>query len=280
MDHREDVPSQRIRREHVTEQLRNVSQLVVLVSVNRVVVLRESLLEEVAPETVDLGEALANEAKELRVSLFLRATLDNHRRQLGLLPGGEIDLHELVHCFFGVGTGHDRKVDGSSKVYEISIRLILDLHRFRFGFFLFVGAVVVAIVIVLLVVTTLSQDLCLQLLVSLFMLLPLRIELEDIEAVLDIDLTHQVNSVCDLILLLNKVQLILDSRVVLEFVLPDLEEYFDHVLCPLADVRLVENIPELVEDNHGYRRLHFLKVLSNLLAETNSDLHAIIGRLV
>jgi predicted Zn-dependent protease len=62
----------------VTKQHCNVSQLVVLISVNSLVILCKGLLEEVAPQTVDLGKALTNHAKELGVSLFLGATLDNH----------------------------------------------------------------------------------------------------------------------------------------------------------------------------------------------------------
>lgn len=91
----------------MTEQHCNVSQLVVLITVNSLVVLCKGLLEEIAPQTVDLGKALANHAKELGVSLFLGATLDNHRRQLGLLTDRQVDLHQLVNCFFWVGTRHD-----------------------------------------------------------------------------------------------------------------------------------------------------------------------------
>jgi hypothetical protein len=55
----------------VTKQHRNIAQFVVLVSMDSVVVLGKSLLKQVAPQSVDLGEALTNHAKELGVRLFL-----------------------------------------------------------------------------------------------------------------------------------------------------------------------------------------------------------------
>lgn len=127
-DDAEAVPAQSIGRKHVTKQHGNVAQLVVLVSVDGLVVLCKGLLEEIAPQTVDLGEALANHAKELGVSLFLGATLDNHGRQLGLLAFGQIDLHQLVDCFFRVGARHDGEVDGPSEVDQVGVGLVLDLH--------------------------------------------------------------------------------------------------------------------------------------------------------
>lgn len=72
------VPAQGVGRKHMAEQHCNVSQLVVLISVNSLVVLGKGLFEEIAPQAVDLGKSLANHAEELGVSLFLRATLDNH----------------------------------------------------------------------------------------------------------------------------------------------------------------------------------------------------------
>lgn len=78
VDRGQAVPAQSIHAKHVSEQHGNVAQLVVLVSVNRVVVLGKSLLKQVAPQPVDLCEALANQTEELGVRLFLRATLDDH----------------------------------------------------------------------------------------------------------------------------------------------------------------------------------------------------------
>lgn len=49
------------------------------------VVFGKRLLKEIAPQAVNLGEALANKAKELGIRLLLRATLDNHGRHLWLL---------------------------------------------------------------------------------------------------------------------------------------------------------------------------------------------------
>lgn len=78
------------------------------------VVLGKGLLKEIAPQTVDLGKPLTNQAKELGVRLFLGATLDNHGWQLRLLASGQIDLHQFVDCFLWIGARHDGEVDGSS----------------------------------------------------------------------------------------------------------------------------------------------------------------------
>lgn len=56
-----------------------------------------------------------------------------------LQPGRQVDLHQLVATFFEINAGHDCEVDCSSKVDQISITLILDIHLYFFcvGFFLF-----------------------------------------------------------------------------------------------------------------------------------------------
>lgn len=112
----------------MTKEHGNVTQLVVFVSVDGVVVLGKGLLKQVAPQSVDFGEPLANHAKKLGVRLFLRTTLDNHGRQLGFLAGRKVDLHELVDGFFGISARHDGEIDGPAQVDQVGIRLILDLH--------------------------------------------------------------------------------------------------------------------------------------------------------
>ncbi|KND94813.1 hypothetical protein TOPH_00683 [Tolypocladium ophioglossoides CBS 100239] len=71
VDDRQAVPADGIHSEHVSKQLGNIPQLVVFISVDRLVVLCECLLKEIAPQTVDLGKSLANQAKELGVRLLL-----------------------------------------------------------------------------------------------------------------------------------------------------------------------------------------------------------------
>jgi hypothetical protein len=190
---------------------------------DRFVVFGKSLLEEITPKPVDLCETLADEAEELCVSFLLGATFDNHRRELGLLSSGEVDLHELVHGFLRVGTGHDRKVDGSAEIDEIGVGLILDFDSLCLLFLLIGTVVIVIIVVVLVVVAALSKNLRFELLVRLLVLLPLWVELEDVQPILDIELAHQLHPVCDLVFFLHKVQLFLDGWVVFELVLPDLE---------------------------------------------------------
>lgn len=112
------------------------------------------------------------------------------------------------------------------------------------------------------------------------MLLPLSVKLENVEPILNINLAIKLNLVCNLVLLFNQVQLFLDGRALLELVFSDLEKNFNHVLGSLIDVRLVEDVAELIE--HGQRdgRLHLLQVLPHLLAESHSNLNTVVGRLV
>ncbi|GJC95161.1 hypothetical protein ColKHC_03987 [Colletotrichum higginsianum] len=105
-------------------------------------------------------------------------------------------------------------------------------------------------------------------------------QVDDIEAVLHVDLSVEVDHVCDLVLLFHQVQLLLDGWVVLEAVLPDLEEDLDHVLHALVDVGLVQHVPQLVPDSQGDSGLHVLQMLANLAHEVDSNLDAVVGRLV
>ena len=86
----------------MAEEAGDVAELVVVVAMDRFEVLDEGLLEEVGPQPVDLGKALADEAEELGVRLLLTAALHNHGWQLVLLTDRQVDLHQLVDRFFGV----------------------------------------------------------------------------------------------------------------------------------------------------------------------------------
>jgi hypothetical protein len=169
----------------VAKQHGDVAEFVVLVPMDRVVIFGKSLLEQIAPEAVDLGKSLANEPKELGVCLFLRATLDNHRRKFRLHASWEFDFHQLMHSFFRIGARHDCQVDGSPQVDQIRIRLILDLHSLLFLVLLIFGALIFVVVIVIVfIVACLPKNLRLEPLVRILVLLPLRIKFEDVEAVL------------------------------------------------------------------------------------------------
>jgi len=111
-------------------------------------------------------------------------------------------------------------------------------------------------------------------------LLPLRIKFENIESILRINLSFQLDSVCDLILLFNQIQLFLYSRVILELVLSYLEQHLDHVLRSLIDIGFVQNVSKLIKDYVRNRALHLLHVLSNLTAEADRDLNTVVCRLV
>ena len=156
----------------------------------RVVVLGECCLEQIRPEAINLCKPLSNQAVEFGVCPLLRATLDNHRWQFVLQASRQGNLHQFVTAFFEIYTRHDRQVDGPSEIDEICVALILDVHL-SFFLRLFIRALV--IVLVFLVLTSLAQNLGLQALVSLFVILPLLIELEDVESILSVHLVIQAN---------------------------------------------------------------------------------------
>lgn len=170
----------------MAKELGNVAQLVVLVPMDRLVVLLKRLLKQVAPQTVDLGEPLGNETKELCIRLFLRAALYNHRGHLGLLARGQVNLHKLVRCFFGVGARHDGQVNRAAQVHQVGVGLVLDLNSLGFFVVLIIGAVILRIVVVLFIVACLTKNLRLEPLVCFLILLIFRVKLENIQSILDI----------------------------------------------------------------------------------------------
>jgi hypothetical protein len=131
----------------VSEEPSNVPQAIRLVAVDSVVVFSERGLKQVRPETVNLGKAFSNQAIELGVCPFLRATLDDHGRQFWLHAGREIDLHQLVTAFFKVDTRHNCQIDCPTKIDQISVGLILNIHLLFLGIGFILGALIVVLVV-------------------------------------------------------------------------------------------------------------------------------------
>src|SRR5204863_7063275 len=129
-------------------------------------------------------------------------------------------------------------------------------------------------------VTPFTQDLSLQCLIGLLMLFPLRIEFENIEALLNIDFVIETRAVSNLILFFNKIKFFLDCGVVLVTIFSDLEEHFDHILDSLLDIRLVEDISELVKYGHCNWSTHLFQMLSDFACKTDRHLHTVIGGLM
>jgi hypothetical protein len=111
-------------------------------------------------------------------------------------------------------------------------------------------------------------------------LLPLRVKFEDVEGVLGVDLVVKADSMGNLIFLFHQIQLFLDSRVVLEPILPDLEQNLNHILHALVDVGFVKNMSKLVKHRESNLAVHFLEMLSNLACQADSNFDAIVGRFV
>jgi hypothetical protein len=109
--------------------------------------------------------------------------------------------------------------------------LILHFSFLVFG--AFVGFVAT------LIVASFTQDLRLQFLISILMLLPLCVEFENIQSILGVDLIIQSYPVSDLIFLLNQVEFLPNSWVVLETIFSDLKQDFNHILYTLIDVGFV-----------------------------------------
>ena len=280
--HAQHVPGDGVAAEHVPEEAGDVAQPVGLVAVDRVVVIGKRLLKQLCPQPIQLRKALASQAIELGISALLRAALDDHGRKLRLLAGGQIDLHKLVAAFLKVDARHDGQVDGAAEVDEVGVGLIFDLHRARLGSLLLVRAAlrVAAGCILLLAPAFLAQNFRSQRLVGVFVLLPLGIKLENVQGIFHLHLIIKTNLMRNLVLFLNQVQLVANSRVVLVSVFAHLEEYFDHVLHPLVQVLLVQDIAELIKHHERNRTTHLLQMLSDLARQPYGNLHAVVGRLV
>lgn len=256
VDDGEHMPPNRVSAQYVAKEARNVAQPVGFVAVNGIIVFRKGLLEQVTPETVELRKPLSDQAIELGIRPFLRATFDNHGRQLRFLARRKGDLHQLVATFFKIHTRHDRQVYRPPKIDQIRVALVFDVHQpvfLRFGLFrAFVRLVLV------LVLAPFSEDLRLQFLVRLLVLLPLWVVLEDIEAFLGVDFIVEANAMGDLILFFDEIELLTNCGVILPPVLANLKQDLNHVLHPLVDIGLVQNVSKLIKHGQGNRAAHLL----------------------
>ena len=96
------------------------------------------------------------------------------------------------------------------------------------------------------------------------MFFPLFVVLEDVESILRLDLIVKTKPMGDLIFLLHEIQLVFHRRVVFISIFAHLEQNFDHVLHPLVDIGLVQDIPELVKHCQCDGPAHFFQMLSHL----------------
>lgn len=206
-------------------------------------------------------------------------TLDNHGRQFRLHASRQIDLHQLVTAFFKVDTGHDCQVDSSTKIDQVSVGLILNIHLLFFGIGFILGTLILVLTILILI-AVLAENLGLQLLIFLLVLLPVWIELENVQSVHCFDFIIQPDLMCDLVLFFHQIELLLNRWIILIPVLAYLEQYFNHVLHALVDIGFVEDVSELVENRICDLRVHLLQVLSNFSGQADGDFHAIVGGLV
>lgn len=95
---------------------------------NSVIVLGKGFLEKIGPKAIQLRESLTDQSIELGIRPFLRATFNDHRGKFRFLASGQRDLHQLMATFFKIYTRHDGQVDCASKINEVSVALIFDIH--------------------------------------------------------------------------------------------------------------------------------------------------------
>jgi hypothetical protein len=181
-----------------------------------------------------------------------------------------------VTALLEVNAGHDGQINRSSKVDKIGVGLIFDIHLLIFlSFLAFIRALIRFPFI--LTVTSLTQDLSLQLLIGLLMLFPLRIELEYVEALLNVDFVIKSGTMSNLVLFLDKIKFFFDCRVILVAILSDLEQHLNHILDSLVNICLVKDISELIKYGHGDWPTHLLQMLSDLPRKAYRYLHTVVG---
>lgn len=158
---------------------------------------------------------------------------------------------------------HDRQVNGSTQVDQVRLGEVLNT--------LLVGRDCVILVILVLIIrlcvrtgrlaVRVTKDLSLDLLVALLVFDELGVNLEKIcrsawlyvslkltQSFLDCQLVIQSDPMRNLLFLLNKIQSLWNSRVVLVLVLSNLEQHLNHVLTTLVERTLVQDGSEALVD--------------------------------
>lgn len=129
-----------------------------------------------------------------------------------------------MSTFLKASRRHDGEIDGTAQVDQVCVGLILDLQLLvLFVVLVFAAADIRCILVVVIAFIGFSKNLGSELLVGLLVGFPIRVKLENIETVVDLDLVIKTGIVGNLIFLFDKIQLFLDSGVVLVAVLSNLE---------------------------------------------------------
>lgn len=97
---------------------------------------------------------------------------------------------------------------------------------------------------------------------------------------MDIDLVIQSSVVRNLVFFFDKIKLVLDCRIVLVLVFPNLEKHLNHVLHSFVDIGFVQDVPELIVDCHSNFGLKLLKMLTDFLHESYSNFDTVVAWLV
>lgn len=285
VDNGQRGPADTVSREEVAKEPSNVSESIGLITMNGVVVVAKALFEVFGPFPMQFAEAFSHVAVEFAVGAFLGATLDDHVAQLDILAFGDLELEQLVNALFEIERGHDGQVDGPTQVDEVGLGSIVDLEltlgviraftvvRARPRLAVCVGTAIIAVFVF-------AQDLCFDRSITLLVLEKLGVGLKDVQALLDVELIVQADSVGNLIILLNKVQRLRNARIVLKAFSTHLGKHLDHVLHTLADLAFVKDGAEAVEYAVVCFGCFFCEKGTNFAHEADCNLDTVICRLL
>ena len=236
------------------KELGDVTQLIRLQAMDGGVLLHEHLVKELRVHLVDETEPLREQAVIPQVRALLRATLREHRADLHLLSGLQMNLHQLVTSLFKVQGRHDGEINGTTQIDQVCLGLILNLLSHRLlgnslrPIFAFAVVFAVAVIIILFLRRGLAQDLFLDLRVLPLALLVLRVDFENIQSCLRLKFVVHRKLMHDLVFLLHQIEIRRHTFLSFESRLSDREEVLDHELHALVDFPLVQDPAEALED--------------------------------
>ena len=294
MDALQHLPRDAVRVQQVTEQLRDVPELVRLEPVYRGVLGRERRLERVLPPLVQEAEPSGDEAVVPKEGPLLGAALDDHVDKLHLPARGNVHFRELVSALLERRRGHDGEVDGAAEVDEVLLGQVLDDHglfsvaaggrellvgHLPLVFRLAVGPAVRTAVRPAAGVAVLPEYLPPDLGPLLLPLVVVLVVPEPVQVVLHLQpRVVEARVERDLILLLDEVKLVRVGygRVVRESPPLDLQQRLDAVLRPPPYRPLVEQSPHPFHDGVHARRADLAELPPHDAEVAHGDVHAVL----
>ena len=223
------IPIDGIGSKEMAKHLRDNTNAVGLETMDRFVVLRKQLLEQVLPQTVQLRKSLGNETVKFVVRAFLRSTFNDHLRKLLFLAGRKINPHQLVNCLFETAGALDVEIDCLAQIDKVHVALILDLDSFLLFVLVRLFTFIVSHVF-LVGAFNIAKNLVAEACISFLVRFPFWVVFEDVETVLRVGFVIQFQLVSDLVFLFDDVKLFANGGMLLEALPPMHEDRLDRVL--------------------------------------------------